>query len=654
MDQDQRSVSEQEQTETAAQSESVSRRDIGICAALSIMSFGLYFIYWLYLLVRNTRVIKKDDSSFMGEFLCLIFVPFYNLYWWYTRGKRMREEFSRQGINANGNEVIYLILGIFGLSIVSAAIMQNDFNQTDPDPVNDFKAGNILVSFYLMVMLGVFPLFLTAQYAHARTDKYYFYLAVSLYFTVVTGICALIVWFVRLPYRQQVVDGQAGGKSAFSKLTVPDILILSFWGLALISAIMSPQRDLILTGNIARNNGMPLLTMYVIVYFFITRCPAYRNYVLCVYLGLAIIVSGLTILNFYNIDPLNVYAGYGGKTLEDFGSTIGNKNMISSYMCLYLPAAVMSFTVTKSRYLKVISGIAICFAYGGLLCANSTSDIFGLVIILPVMLIFSARSLKTLRSFMLALTILFASGKLLQLFATATGDNNKGFEFIQGFLVYSPSGFILPAVCAALYLMLRFAVKEEHYPAKAAQIILGVFFGACAAAALSAMIYFSVFDLETDLGSFEKLLRFNDAWGTHRGFMWRMSLEEYGKMPFIKKLFGSGPDTLYYVFMPHFEELNSRFGDPTTDAAHSEFINYLVTHGALGLCAYLGFVGAVIVRGIRAAKRKPIALVFVSAVICYLAQATVNLYSPIVTPMFFIFLSLTESVSREVTRNKKS
>jgi len=114
----------------------------------------------------------------------------------------------------------------------------------------------------------------------------------------------------------------------------------------------------------------------------------------------------------------------------------------------------------------------------------------------------------------------------------------------------------------------------------------------------------------------------------------------------MQLLFGTGPDTAYYVFQPHFSELSSRFGDSSTDCAHNEFINYLLTQGVLGLAAYLGVMGSVIVRSIKTAKNDPTALIFICPVICYLAQSVVNLYNPIVTPFLFIFLSLAEATNR--------
>ena len=113
----------------------INKRKIGICILLSFVTFGIYLIYWKYLLVKNTRELKNNRSSCVGEMLCLIFVPFYSLYWWFTRGKTVKNVFTESGYHAAGNSILYLILGIFGLEIVSMAIMQNDFNSLKTDTV---------------------------------------------------------------------------------------------------------------------------------------------------------------------------------------------------------------------------------------------------------------------------------------------------------------------------------------------------------------------------------------------------------------------------------------------------------------------------------------------------------------------------------------
>ena len=93
----------------------VNKRSVGMCILLSILTLGIYSIYWEYLLVKNTRMLKKDESSCTGEMLCLVFVPFYSLYWWFTRGKLVNSEFSKHGYSASSNETVFIILALFGL-----------------------------------------------------------------------------------------------------------------------------------------------------------------------------------------------------------------------------------------------------------------------------------------------------------------------------------------------------------------------------------------------------------------------------------------------------------------------------------------------------------------------------------------------------------
>ncbi len=113
---------------------SIRKRNIVVCILLCIITLGLYSVYWYYILVKNTRAIKNDESSCAGEMLCLVFVPFYSIYWWYTRGKLVKNEFDNRGFFSSGNEIAYLILEICRLGVVAMAIMQSDFNSLPVEP----------------------------------------------------------------------------------------------------------------------------------------------------------------------------------------------------------------------------------------------------------------------------------------------------------------------------------------------------------------------------------------------------------------------------------------------------------------------------------------------------------------------------------------
>lgn len=505
-----------------------------------------------------------------------------------------------------------------------------------------------LVNYYLALMFSFFPLFLTEQYAHARLDKYFFYLIATGIFVISTGLCM---------YFSYVEEIRADHKAALlTPLSVTDICMLCFLGFAVISTLTTehPNEALLgpnpfMSGVIhSRNNGLLLLFLYTMMYFIITRNYVKKDYVFIIFLVTSSIIALLTVLNFFYIDPLHMLEGYDEATVADFGSTLGNKNIIAAFMCIFLPAALMFFVISEIKVVRIVAGMSILFAYSGLLCADSTSDILGLLVILPVMAIFCARSFHYLKRYLLALTILFISGKALWIFAQIIGDHNKGFEFMQHFLIYDKLMFLPIAVCCLLYLLMMIFEKkiEANYPARALTITFTVLFFIGIISAMVAFIHFSFFDRETDIGSFKKLLRFDDYWGTHRGFMWRVSFEEFARFKPMQILFGTGPDTAYYVIQPHFSELSARFGDSSTDCAHNEFINYLLTQGVLGLAAYLGVMGSVTVRAIKTAKTNPTVLIFICPVICYLAQSVVNLYNPIVTPFLFIFLSLAEAANR--------
>lgn len=106
----------------------INKRKVEVSLILSLLTFGLYSLYWKYLTVKNIKALKKENSGFVSEYLCLIFVPFYSLYWWYTRGEEVKKELKKHNQTAYGNGTIFIILELLGLNFVSLFIMQKNFN----------------------------------------------------------------------------------------------------------------------------------------------------------------------------------------------------------------------------------------------------------------------------------------------------------------------------------------------------------------------------------------------------------------------------------------------------------------------------------------------------------------------------------------------
>ena len=103
-------------------------KSIALCIVLSVVTFAIYYLVWIYNICKKIKVMAGEESKCGGEFACILFVPFYMLYWLFTRSKKLAQAGSNCGIPLDDKSTINLLLAIFGLGIVSVALMQNDLN----------------------------------------------------------------------------------------------------------------------------------------------------------------------------------------------------------------------------------------------------------------------------------------------------------------------------------------------------------------------------------------------------------------------------------------------------------------------------------------------------------------------------------------------
>lgn len=519
-------------------------------------------------------------------------------------------------------------------------------NTTETKPKTTYNMRHSMVNYYLLIMFTFFEMFLTNQYASARTDKYILYI-------VLTSVLIVSVVVISLSYK---LDQNAPThlivleQTPFFRLSLTDVAMLVFFIGALLSTLFSDHKLDSVTGNIGRNNGLLIIFLYTAMYFIISRYYYFKNYIFVSFMVFGSLISLLAILHFFYIDPLGLLNGYSQDVINDFGTTIGNKNTIASYMCIFLPSAIMMFVLQKKHSVLIISAFSIAFAYCGLLVSGSNSGYIGFALMLFFMALACVRKPHLLRRLMLALTIMFSSGLLLRLFSLIMNDKSKGFERIGEMLVYSNKLFFIIAFCGVITLLLYLYKDKRFINSKALKNTLSVTVSLFGITALGVFVYglyyYTFVDTTTDIGSLSQLLRFDDRWGTHRGFMWINGVKEFFKFDFIHLMFGSGCDTFYYVFEPYFEELAVRFNNSSTNSIHSEYLNYLVTQGIVGLASYLTLLISGVIRAFKTAKNNELVLLFIFPIIAYCGQAVVNIYTPVVTPFLFIFIALCECLSR--------
>ena len=108
----------------------IKERNIVVCILLSLITCGIYGIYWLITLTDDSAK-ANEDADFTGvkAFLfTIITCGIYGIYWNYKIGKEMYEANQKHGINASDNSLLYLILSLFGFSIITYCIVQNELN----------------------------------------------------------------------------------------------------------------------------------------------------------------------------------------------------------------------------------------------------------------------------------------------------------------------------------------------------------------------------------------------------------------------------------------------------------------------------------------------------------------------------------------------
>lgn len=110
----------------------IQRREIAMCIILSIVTCGIYGIYWFICLTDDTNLVSKrteDTSGVIAFLLSLVTCNIYGLYWAYKQGEKIDEAKTDRGIPSNNSSIAYLLLCLFGFSIVAYALMQNDLNK---------------------------------------------------------------------------------------------------------------------------------------------------------------------------------------------------------------------------------------------------------------------------------------------------------------------------------------------------------------------------------------------------------------------------------------------------------------------------------------------------------------------------------------------
>ena len=108
----------------------IKERNLAVSIILSIVTCGIYGLYWFVKLTDETKYLTGTDGAdgIVALLLTLVTCGIYGWYWNYKLGERVDMLKKNRGQESTSSPVRFIILAIFGLGIVNYVIAQSELN----------------------------------------------------------------------------------------------------------------------------------------------------------------------------------------------------------------------------------------------------------------------------------------------------------------------------------------------------------------------------------------------------------------------------------------------------------------------------------------------------------------------------------------------
>ena len=109
----------------------ITKREIPLAVILSLVTCGLYGLYWFVALTNEANKVSGENTPSGGTALLLTLITcgLYSIYWNYKMGQKMYNAGKMHNKDINDNSILYLILSLVGFAIVNYCLIQNDLNK---------------------------------------------------------------------------------------------------------------------------------------------------------------------------------------------------------------------------------------------------------------------------------------------------------------------------------------------------------------------------------------------------------------------------------------------------------------------------------------------------------------------------------------------
>lgn len=494
----------------------------------------------------------------------------------------------------------------------------------------------IIVTCYVFLILIGLPLVYHNFYYDILITKYKYYYTCTMGMLLLMAFALLwkVIW-TKLVKKQKL--------SVSCSVSSTDICIVAFGIIILLSTLFSDFQYESFWGNEGRFCGAFLLLLYIGAYFCISRYLHFQNWFvdIALLIGLLVCLFGLT--DFFQMDLLGFKAKISENQKNIFTSFVGNINTYTALVSIYMGVSSVLWISCKKKFKSFWYYGNMIVTFLALITGMSDNAYLALAAVFGFLPLYAFHTKQGIRRYAVMAASFFSSLKLIQ-WISMIADTVKIESFYTSIVqahLFLPFIVFLWMIVGVLYLRnyLSKSTCEEASPliwrnwlgflVIAFLIFIGIFLDA------------NLFGHAERYGSARSLLEFTDDWGTHRGYIWRITIENYKNFTPIHKIFGSGPDTFSIItYLNNLSEMSNLYGE-RFDCVHNEYLQYFFTIGPFGLLAYLSIFVTTIINLIKAGKNcNPYAVALLFGIIAYCAQATVNIALPIATPIMWTFLCM--------------
>ena len=523
----------------------------------------------------------------------------------------------------------------------------------------------LIMGIFTLAVLCLCPVVYHRYYFDILETKYQFYCALAI------GAAVIMFLYGIVSGRLKAFFSDLRWKERIRGLSVTDWAMLAFWLCNVISWLLcSEWRWEAFWGTSGRYNGVFLMTIYLVIYFLMTRFFRMRRWYLDAFLAAGIFVCLFGITDYFQMDLLGFKEGMVPEQREIYTSTLGKINTYTIYVGAVLTVSALLFMQeTNWKRMLWYCGNMVLASFA-LIMGTSDNAYLSLAALFGLSPLYLFQTKTGVRRYLISAAAFFSVIQCIDWTNAAFADTVIGID--SAFNLIANLSF-LPLIVLALWLLAgvvsvwtlrKKPVSESGGSAGTAQAVsddcmgkwlVYIWIGVIALVIGAVAFVFYDANIAGHADRYDMIrsyVVFNDAWGTSRGYVWRRSIDLFmNNLTPLQQLFGYGPDTFRLLMQYYYDGKRMEGRRVIYDSAHNEYLHYLVTIGIVGLLAYVTYLGSAIVRLCRGMKDRPEVVAVTFAVIAYSVQAVVNINIPIATPIIYqlLYMGLSSIQKRDVS-----